>query len=176
MNNMILEEELFARYAGKGVLLDSNLLLVLLSGALGIDRFKRFKRVSNYTIQDYELLVRLIQSFTILVTTPHILTEVSNLANSLPEPYKHDWYSNLAAFVRSEGEPTGVMERWTPARQLAATAEFAGFGITDSALTELAPEVLVITADYRLSGTLRSRGVSVLNFVDLRKLRLLADD
>jgi rRNA-processing protein FCF1 len=52
-------------------------------------------------------------------------------------------------------------------------SEFGDFGITDAALTRLSSEALVITEDYRLSGSLRSRGVPVLNFGDLRKLQQL---
>ena len=77
-------------------------LLVFLTGASDPRLFGRFKRVSSYTIKDYELLVRLLRSFTVLLTTPHILTEVSNLANNLPERSKSDWYQNFAKLISSE--------------------------------------------------------------------------
>jgi hypothetical protein len=170
---MTLEEQLFAKHKGKSVLLDSNLLLVFLSGSLSPRLFGQFKRVSTYTLGDYELLVRLLGSFTILLTTPHILTEVSNLANSLPEWLKPDWYRNFAALIASEQKTPGLRERWTSAVELAQMPEFLAFGITDAALTELSSDALVITEDYRLSGVLRSQGVAVLNFGDLRKLQKL---
>jgi hypothetical protein len=173
---MTLEEQLFERHAGKSVLLDSNLLLVFLSGLLGVHLFQGFKRISGYTIRDYELLVRLLGCFTVLLTTPHILTEVSNLANSLQGQYKRDWYLNLAALIASEQEKIGLRERWTPASELAEMPEFVAFGITDAALTRLSSEALVITEDYRLSGILGSQGVHVLNFGDLRKMQLFAND
>jgi hypothetical protein len=170
---MMLEEQLFARHAGKSVLLDSNLLLVLLSGSLDPRLFGRFKRVSAYTLKDYDLLVRLLSSFSILLTTPHILTEVSNLANSLPERFKPDWYRNIAALIASEQETPGLREQWTAAAELAQMPEFEAFGITDAALTNLSSEALIVTEDYRLSGVLRSQGIAVLNFGDLRKLQQL---
>jgi hypothetical protein len=173
---MTLEEQLFERHAGKNVLLDSNLLLVFLSGLLGAHLFKRFKRISDYTIRDYELLVRLLGHFTVLITTPHILTEVSNLANSLKEPYKRDWSMNLATLIASEREAVGLREKWIPATELARMPEFVAFGITDAALTRLSSEALVITEDYRLSGMLNGRGTHALNFSDLRKMQLFAND
>ena len=173
---MNFEEQLFARHVGKNILLDSNLLLILLSGALGARFFAGFKRVSNYKMEDYELLVRLLKSFTVLLTTPHILTEVSNLANSLSESYKQNWSLNLAALIASEQQPVGMRETWTPAADLIESPDFAAFGITDAALSRLSGEALLVTDDYRLSGTLRSRGIPVLNFGDLRKMRLLAND
>lgn len=172
---MNLEEQFFARHVGKKILLDSNLLLVFLSGALGANFFARFKRVSNYKMEDYELLVRLLKSFTVVLTTPHVLTEVSNLANSLPHSYKQNWYLNLAALIASEHQSTGMRENWTPAADLVESQDFAAFGITDVALSRLSSEALLVTDDYRLSSTLRSRGIPVLNFSDLRKLRLLAN-
>ena len=168
---MLTEEQLFTRFAGKSLLLDSNLLLVYLCGHLGPQNFKRFKRVSDYTIDDYELLVRLLRHFSVLVTTPHILTEVSNLANSLPAWLKPSWSQIFTTLLALQGEAHGFREHWTPAADLVKMPEFAEFGITDSALTKLSPEALVITEDYRLSGTLRSRGIPVINFGDLRKIQ-----
>jgi hypothetical protein len=173
---MTLEEQLFARHIGRGILLDSNLLLVFLSGLLGAHLFRSFKRIGGYTIRDYELLVRLLQCFTVLITTPHILTEVSSLANSLQEPYKRDWYLNLATLIASEQEPVGLQEKWTPATELAGMPEFVAFGITDAALIKLSSEALIITEDYRLSGVLNGQGTHVLNFGDLRKMQLFVND
>jgi hypothetical protein len=170
---MTLEEQLFATHRGKSVLLDSNLLLVFLAGSLSPRLFSQFKRVSAYTINDYELLVRLLSAFTTLLTTPHILTEVSNLANSLPEWLKPDWHRNFAALIASEQDTPGLRERWTPATELSQIPEFIAFGITDAAVTELSADALVVTEDYRLSGVLRSKGIAVLNFGDLRKLQQL---
>ena len=50
---MTLEEELFSRNIGKNIALDSNLLLVLIAGSLGVRLFKSFKRVSAYSLEDY---------------------------------------------------------------------------------------------------------------------------
>jgi hypothetical protein len=173
---MTLEEELFARHAGRGVLLDSNLLLVFLSGLVGTHLFQRFKRISGYTIKDFELLVRLLGCFDVLLTTPHILTEVSNLANSLPGPHKREWYLNLATLIASEQGTVVLREKWTPAVELAGLPEFVAFGITDAALSKLSSDALVITEDYRLSGVLNGQGTDVLNFGDLRKMQLFEND
>lgn len=169
---MTVEEQFFVRHSGKSILLDSNLLLVFITGSLGPSVFARFKRISAYTIQDYELLVRFVNAFRFLLTTPHILTEVSSLANSLPAWYKPDWYRNLALLIASEHVEPGMRERWIPATELSQMPEFAAFGITDTALmTRLSSEALVVTEDYRLSGALRSQNIPVLNFRDLRQLQ-----
>jgi hypothetical protein len=170
---MLNEEQLFFRFKGKAVLLDSNLLLVFLTGSLGAQVFKRFKRISDYTLADYELLVRFIDNFSVLLTTPHILTEISNLANSLPNWYKPDWYENLAGLIACNGDAVQVREEWVPAIELVKMPEFISYGITDSVVTKLSSEALVLTEDYRLSGALRHKNVPVMNFRDLKSLQML---
>lgn len=173
---MVSEEHLFSRFKGKAVLLDANLLLVFLAGFLGARGFKSFKRVNDYTFGDYELLVRLLSSFSTLLTTPHILTEVCNLSDSLTGSLKRDWDVNFVALVRSEKTRIGVREKWTSGAELSHLVEFSPFGIADTAVTQLASEALVVTEDHRLSGFLSSRGIPVLNFDDLRKLPLFQHD
>ncbi len=165
---MLREELLFTRFKGKSVLLDSNLLLVFLTGSLGPRVFERFKRISSYSMDDYDLLVSFVACFSTLLTTPHILTEVSNLANSLPSWYKPEWYEKLAALIRCQNVAIQVHEKWIPAFELACFPEFSEFGITDSAVAKLCCESLVVTEDYRLSGVLQSRNIPVINYCDLR--------
>ncbi len=173
---MTLEDQLFADFKGKAVLLDSNLLLVFLAGSLGIRVFQAFKRIRAFQFGDYEILAGFLASFSILLTTPHILTEVSNLAGSLTGTHKRDWDANFLSLIQSENTRIGLRENWTSAAELAKMPEFLQFGITDTALTRLASEALVVTEDYRLSGSLRSRGIAVLNFKVLRSLSPYAND
>jgi len=168
---MLIEEQLFAHYEGRSILLDSNLLLVFLAGRVDSHLFDSFKRVEKYTAEDFDLLEKILQHFTVLLITPHILTEVGNLANSLPENVKPNWYRVLVSLLLSEDCIPGVKERWTPAIQLARTPEFSRFGIADSAVTVLAEEALIVTDDYRLSNTLNKQGVPCLNFQDLRQMQ-----
>ena len=168
---MIFEERLFAQFVGKSILLDSNLLLVFLTGSFDEQLFGRFKRVSAYSPDDYQLLLRFLRSFRVLLTTPHILTEVSNLANSLPDRVKPDWFSSFGELLKAQDRFPNVLERWVPSGQLAVTPEFIAFGITDACVSALSQEALILTEDYRLSGALRQREIAVLNFNDLRLLQ-----
>lgn len=165
---MTLEEALFERHRGKAILLDTNLLVVLLAGSLGMHLFKRFDRVSSYSFDDYDLLLRLLREFRELITTPHILTEVSNLGNKLTGSYHQDWFVNLAAWIQTQGKHASVREEWTPAHHLAAQPHFTRFGITDCAILDRAAQPLVLTDDFALFGVLRKRNVDVINFAELR--------
>ena len=75
-------------YRWEGLLIDSNLLLLLFVGLRDRDRIQKFKRTAQFTIRDFERLAAFIRRFKEVVTTPSILTEVSNLLGQLPESLK----------------------------------------------------------------------------------------
>jgi hypothetical protein len=56
----MIEQHIIA-YRRKGILVDTNLLLLLIVGAT--PSIKNFKRTNMYDSSDYELLVRLIDQF-----------------------------------------------------------------------------------------------------------------
>ena len=70
------------------LLLDTNLLLLLFIGGKDTSFIKKAKTLSAYTEEDYELLQEFVSlnRFTGLLTTPHIITEVSNLLQPM-QPY-----------------------------------------------------------------------------------------
>ncbi len=164
---MILEEKLLQKYRGKKILVDSNLLLLLLIGSYDPSLISRFKRVDQYSIADFELLRKFIQSFSTVVTTPHVLTEVSNLANSLGSPVKREWFSHFRNALHLFDEQQFV------SHELTSKDEFLAFGLTDTALFSLCGEALLVTEDYRLSGYLRSKNLPVINFSDIRAVQKL---
>ena len=71
--------EYIRRYKNDGILLDTNVLLLLL--------FAKFqpsmiggKRLEKYAFEDAQLLANYVDCFSRILTTPHILAETSNLA------------------------------------------------------------------------------------------------
>jgi hypothetical protein len=160
MNRALLS--LPRRLPRRDLVLDSNLLLLLLIGSYNRDLIATFKRVGAYSDGDYDMLRRLVAGFQNLVSTPHVLTEVSNLANSLPSPLKSFWFDHFANRI------SGIEERSAPAGVLAAMPEFANFGITDAALARLTQTTLLVTADDRLCSHLRRRSLLAISFNDVR--------
>jgi hypothetical protein len=71
--------QLINQHRGSGLVVDTNLLLLFLIGRTNQNRISKFKRTQAYTIEDFDLLDRFMAEFKIPITTPHILTEVSNL-------------------------------------------------------------------------------------------------
>lgn len=75
---------LIEKHRGNGLLLDSNLCVLYLVGKTNENRIPRFNRTQAYTIQQFHLLDWIVKRFRTMVTTPHVLTEVSNLARVGP--------------------------------------------------------------------------------------------
>lgn len=61
---------LIKKHQGRGALVDANLLVLLLVGAVNKQRIPKFKRTPSFTIEDFNLLIRLIDWFGKLIAHP----------------------------------------------------------------------------------------------------------
>jgi len=77
---------LIHRYRSRGVLVDTNILLLHFVSDYDRELVPRFKRTATFAVDDYDLLIKLLTRFNSVVTTPNVLSEVSNLAGQLGEP------------------------------------------------------------------------------------------
>ena len=80
---------LFQRYRSRGVLVDTNILLLFFVGSFERTLITRFKRTNQYRAEDYDLLCHFLSHFDRMATTPHVLSEVNSLSHRLvnrPEP------------------------------------------------------------------------------------------
>lgn len=158
-------ENLLARYKNKGVLVDTNLLLVFLVGLYDPQRIPRFKRTMTFTVEDFYTLHGFFNYFEKVITTPNILTEVNSLANQLPEELKSTFYPHFAQQVELLGE------HYTESAKLSSTPHFIKLGLTDSGIMDLAKDsYLVLTDDFRLVGNLEKQRIDVINFNHIRTL------
>jgi rRNA-processing protein FCF1 len=154
------------KYKNKGLLVDTNLLLVYFVGSYDIERPSTFKRTDKYTIDDYITIARLIDYFRLLLTTPHILTEVSNLSNQLPDKFKENYYQEFKKQV------TVLKEIYEPSITICDCECFGRLGLTDSCISMISKgKYLVLTDDLPLSNHLRSLNIDVLNLNHIRSLR-----
>jgi len=150
---------------GKPAILDSNLLLFSWCSDFHPALVSKFKRLSSFQIEDVDLLSETLKVFPVLKTTPHVLTEVSNLANQLPSWIKEDWSEHFSRQIQ------GISEDWIPAATIAHN-ELFWLGLTDAGLAQLASTHVILTIDFPLSNSLESRGLNVINFTHLRSLWL----
>lgn len=156
---------LFERYRTRGLLLDSNLLLLYVVGSHDERLISSFKRTKTFTTEDFHLLARIVRFFERVVTTPHVLTEVSGLSNQLPRKSKFEYYGTFATQI-------GMLEEQpVSAATVAATSAFRLFGLTDAAIAEVAKDqALVLSVDLDLVVHLQNSGFDAVNFNHIRTL------
>lgn len=150
------------------IVVDSNLLLLLILGSFDENLIGNFKRLAMFTVDDFHVLQQLVSKFRAIRVTPHILTEVSNLANSLPEREKRSWSEYFRRWILDE-----LQEQQIPAVELIKSEAFPHFGITDAALAESSRDMFIVTVDNRLASYLQRQRLRALNFNHLRKTWLV---
>jgi len=161
----VADSPLLKPYVGKPAILDSNLLLLQWCAGFDKELVSNFKRLNCFQDEDIELLSETLKVFSVIRTTPHVLTEVSNLANSLPQWIKEDWAGHFSRQIQV------IPEEWTSAATI-ATGDFMWLGLIDAALASLAKTHVILTLDFPLSNSLESQGLNVINFTHLRSLWL----
>lgn len=87
---------LINRYTSKGILVDTNILLLYFVGGIRRSRISQFNRTKQFNTKDYDLLIALLSDFRTVATTPNILTEVSSFIDKLGEPDRASCYLYLA--------------------------------------------------------------------------------
>lgn len=147
------------------LLIDTNLLLLSVVGSFD-GRLIGRGRLEKFDIIDFHRLQLLVKSHPKLCTTPHVLTEVSNLAGNMIDRRRHPVFSQ--SFAKSIAV---LDERYSPANSLAAESVFDRLGLTDASISRCTTDgVTVLTEDFPLAGALQKRGLSVVNFNQLRPL------
>jgi hypothetical protein len=161
---MLDARALIEKHRSKGVLVDTNLLVLLLVGLVNKNRILDFKRTQNFTIEDFHTLSRLVDWFGKLVTTPHVLSQVSDLTDLSGK--------DLAMIRGLFGSRVEQMEEsYEPSNLLVTHDLFSRLGLTDAAIATVCSKgTLVLTADLNLHIALQHSGTDALNFNHVRPL------
>lgn len=156
-------ENLLLSYKSKGLLIDSNLLLLLIIGYINLDFIEKFKRTKAYTAKDHKVLNSLVTQFNTLLTTPNVLTEVSNLANSLGGNYRIEFEKKYSRLIKQ------LIEHYVESAKITAEESLLRFGLTDAGIYEVCRgNYLILTDDFKLTSHLNGLGVDVINFNHIR--------
>ena len=160
MNEYLLS--LVNKYKSTGILVDSNLFLLYLVGSIDSSLISRFKRTSEFSIDDFEKVSQFIDFFDLKITTPHILTEVSNLLgeNFYLQNTLRTYISKLNE-VNMESVKVGKNEA------------FVKFGLTDTAIITTSGNLrLIFTKDMPLFHFLCTSGIDAVSLEQVRTIRL----
>lgn len=149
-----------------GLLIDSNILTLYIVGLYDVKRITEFKRTKGfYSPDDVHLLKNFITLFdNRLITTPHILAEVSNLLEGARYQYG-PLLNSLATYMDI------AQEVYIPSKEIVRQQPqlFTRFGLSDIIAGELARQnYVLLTDDLDFSAYLRNQGMAVVNFNNMR--------
>ena len=155
-------EELFKKHRSNGVLLDTNLLLLLALG--GIDRSLIGKgRVSSFALEDFNQLNTIANNFQIRWTTPNILTEVDNLGRQDTKGRREKFRATLSRLELAS------MEKYVPSRDVFLFIGAEWLGLTDQAILKFERPFLLITGDANLWTTAIRSNIDAVNWNHFRQ-------
>lgn len=149
------------------LLVDTNLLVLFAVGTVNRQRIQTFKRTSQYTLQDFDLLLRVLGQWKSLYTVPHVLAEVSNLT---------DLSGAERPQIRRVHKETITLltEVRVSSAQAALHRTYSALGLVDASIATVAREreCAVLIDDLDLYLWLQRDGVSAFNFTHLRAATL----
>ncbi|HYI94954.1 MAG TPA: hypothetical protein VEX68_15530 [Bryobacteraceae bacterium] len=145
------------KHRNRGALFDANLLLVYVVGKLDKRRLSDFGHTEQYK-EEFPLIEKLVESFSILHTTPNVLTEVSNLGSKLGPSF----FDLLQRVV------TKLDEQYCASKDAVGDPHFRKLGLTDAALI-VGAKSLVVTLDAALHSILRARKIDAVNYHHFRE-------
>jgi len=146
-----------------GLLIDTNLLVLLIVGSVNRDRISRFKRTTAYSSADWDLLTGILEQISHRYTLPHVLAEVSALTD-LKGPELEVARTVLLRLIRE------FRELEITSSQACAAPLYMRLGLADAAIAEAARlhHCSVLTNDSALYAALAEEGSSVAMFNHLR--------
>ena len=151
----------------RGIFIDAQLLVLFVVGRLDPALILRHRRLSSFSIADFDTLNSFLEEAAQVFVTPNTLTEASNLLQQHGEPERGDILDQLRQLI-DESREIVIASRTAAARE-----EFRSLGLTDAALIEAASaEVPLLTADGQLyRAALDEEPQSCVNFNHLRAAR-----
>ena len=156
---------MLANYKSKGVIIDTNLLLMYFVGLYDPLRIPEFKRTMVFAVEDFYTLLGFFNFFDRVITTPNILTEVNSLAGQLPSDIKVLFNYVFAVQLGR------LKEYYRESSGLAQLPHFNKFGLADSSIADVAQgKYLVLTDDLSLFAYLQNIGIDAINFNHIRTL------
>lgn len=145
------------------ILIDTNLLVLYVVGAASRSYIEKHKRLTEFVVDDYDALLKLINNASAVFVTPHTLAETSNLARYIGEPARTEVLKVLKALINDADE--------LPISSKSASAhnEFLRLGLTDAVLLEAADvETILLTTDLELYLAVQATGAPAINFNHIR--------
>ena len=150
----------------RGYFLDANLLVLLVVGSESRDLIAKHRRLEHYSVEDFDILVELLEVADQLFVTPNTLTETSNLVSQHREPERSLLMRRLQYLIHESEEVV------VASADASSISKFERLGLTDSALLEAATaDTPLLTVDFDLYlAAMESGEGRAINFTHFRNL------
>jgi rRNA-processing protein FCF1 len=161
-------ESLVSKYSNKGILVDSNILLLYFIGSYDSNLIPKFERTKQFNYEEYKILVKFLGKFNKILTTPNILTEISNLSNKIHSNIKPNAFESFSKTIQL------IDEKYIESNKVSNTKEFSIFGLTDAVICHYSKEnYLVLSDDMQLTYYLIKKKVDAINFYHILGKQML---
>lgn len=143
----------------KKVLIDTNLLVLFIAGALKPSLIGHHRRLRSFSTEDFNRLNRMVREYHVHVSTPNVLTEASNLLGSEHQQITQGAAEALCLYA------AGLDEIYQPSRDIMRETAYTKLGLADATIlqTALLNDVEVLTVEFPLHNILTSLGGTSLN-------------
>lgn len=149
---------------GAVLVLDTSLLVLLIVGSTRRDLIGRHKRLRAFTVEDFDLLLRLIADVPEVIVTPNTLTETANLIGQIEDPARTQIRETFRQVVGA------TAEEYVPSRDAVSAHHFLRLGLTDAGLLRLMSGARwLLTTDLDLYLSALHSGAVAVNFNHLRQ-------
>lgn len=167
-----LEQQLLAligKHGARGILVDTNVLLLYLFGQFQPDAVGRRKRLERYSAEDADLVIQFLGKFKHILTTQHVLAETSNLARQIVGGAQRLAFSQALYPLFCLNTPASF--RPCAVDGLSISIEvFVRLGLTDAGIATLVgADTLLLTDDLDLYLAAVSTGGDAINFTHMRE-------
>lgn len=160
---------LVGKHRPRGILVDTNVLLLYLFGRYQPDAVGRRKRLDHYTPEDADLVMQFLARFERILTTQHVLAETSNLARQIAGGAQQLELSLKLHPLFCLDTPDSFESCQVDGAAIDVSV-FARLGLTDASLASLvAADMLLFTDDLGLYVAAVSTGGDAINFTHMRE-------
>lgn len=158
--------DLIQKYAPRGILIDTNLLVVVL-GTRFDAKYPGTRRAQKYTNADVDLVVNLVVRFGKIIATPQVMAETSNLLKGEFVGKKRD--EMMSALHRFFCIDDAGFDEYLPDRKGVDPLVFQRLGFTDATIAVATGRLPLITADLDLHVAVETSGGDSINFWHLKE-------
>jgi hypothetical protein len=147
-------------------LLDANLLVLLVVGAIDRAWIAKHKRTERFAAGDFDLLLEVLGKFNKVESTPHSFAEASNLFGQVGDPVRREIRQQFQVLLKTQS----CVEVFVPSDRASENPSFLELGLTDATLAEaVSAGRTLITVDLDLYLWVLRQGHEAINFAHVQE-------